>query len=93
MPRSMRNGLTPLRGELGSYEVGKMSNSLHGLEFRSLELDLEPGFYSHDQVDVIERIPLRNVSCGQAWAQLEAFVIEDISKDLCELVLHFLLLH
>src|SRR5436305_620853 len=83
----------PLCGELRLNQVGEVADGLHGLEFGGLELDAEARFDGDDQVDVVEGVPLGNIVGGEAGAEDDAVVVEQVVEDGGELLVDVLLLH
>lgn len=62
-------------------------------EFGSLELDLEVGFDSDDEVDVVEGVPLGDVDGAKRRGEDEGVVFEEVVEDSGELGVDFFRLH
>jgi len=59
--RDFQDHLAPLCGQLRLNEIGEVAYRVHRLKFSGLELDAKARLDSHDQIDVIERVPFRNI--------------------------------
>ncbi len=70
-------------------EIGEVADGLQGLELGSLELNLEGSFDGHDQVDVVEGVPLGHLGGGQAGREDQRVVVEEIVKDFGKLARRF----
>ena len=89
----MKQGLAPLRGKLRLDEISQMTHRVHRLQLRRLELDPEARLHSHDQVDVVERVPFGNARRGESRRQHDRVIVEEIVEDGSELCVDILLLH
>ena len=85
--------LAALLRQLCLNQVGEMTNRMHGLKLGSLKLYVKHSFDGHDQVDVIERIPLGDIGCRKPGPKHEVLVVKQITENLCELRVDFFLLH
>jgi hypothetical protein len=66
---------------------------VHRFKLGGLELDAEARFDGYDQVDVVERVPLRNVRSREAGAEFDGIVIKEVVKDGREPLVNIVLLH
>ena len=66
--------------EFAGDSLHEISSRPHGLQFRGLEPDPEPGFGGHHKRDVSRRVPSRNFAGGYFRRKRNRVVVENVLK-------------